>query len=315
MSRIHEEPVKGQPQQGGSAVTLGVFDGVHKGHQHLIQRLQASAVERSLTPVVVTFANHPRSVVRPEEPVVWLTTLEDRLSLLRATGVEHVVPATFTKELSLLSAEEFLEELWQGLHITHFVVGPDFAMGHDRDGTIPVLRELAVSHRFTMEVVEPLAVDGVPVNSTAIRQALAAGDVERAARYLDRPFHLSAEVVRGQGRGGAELGFPTVNLGLDSSQALPADGVYAGWLTAGTGRHQAAVSVGTQPTFAATGAPVVEAYLLDFKGDLYGEPARLEFAHWLRGQERYPNPEELVAQMDLDVADVRRLLAAPTGGS
>ncbi len=310
MSNLSEELSRGRPA-GATALTLGVFDGVHRGHQHLLERLQDAASQRGLIPAVVTFSNHPRSVLRPEEPLVWLTSLEDRLSLLRATGVGQVVPITFTKELSLLSAEEFLEELWGGLRITHFVVGPDFAMGHDRGGTIPVLRELAVSHRFSMEVVEPFTLEGAPVNSTAIRQALAGGEVERVADYLGRPFHLAGSVERGEGRGGAELGYATVNLRLDPSQAVPAHGVYAGWLTADGHRYKAAVSIGTRPTLYTDGREVVEAFLLDFEGDLYGQQVRLEFVGWLRGQERFPTVQELTAQMRRDVEEVRLLLAAP----
>ena len=316
MSKLSEELAKGRPA-GATALTLGVFDGVHRGHQHLLERLQDAASQRGLIPAVVTFANHPRSVLRPDEQVVWLTSLEDRLSLLRATGVGQVMPITFTKELSLLSAEEFLEELWAGLRITHFVVGPDFVMGHDREGTIPVLRELAASHRFSMEVVEPFTLEGTPVNSTAIRQALAGGEVQRVADLLGRRFHLSGSVERGEGRGGAELSYPTVNLRVDPSQAVPAHGVYAGWLDTGGHRHKAAVSIGTRPTLYTDGREVVEAFLLDFEGDLYGQQVRLEFASWLRGQERFPSAKEMVAQIRRDVEEVRRLLAAPTttGGS
>lgn len=306
VSKLHEELVKAQPQ-GGSAVTLGVFDGVHAGHRHLINHLQDAATERGLEPIVVTFINHPRSVVRPDESVVWLTTWEDRLSLLSATGT-RVAPVTFTEEVMKLSAEEFLEELWAGLHINHLVVGPDFAMGHEREGTVPVLKKLAISHNFTMEVVPALTLDNALVNSTAIRDALAGGELERASKYLGRHFHLAGEVIRGDGRGGSEFGYPTVNLGLGESQALPADGVYAGWAIVKNIRYKAAISVGVQPTFQMKNPTLVEAYIIDFDEDIYGEIVRLEFAQRLREQECYSDTAQLIAQMGLDVVEVNRII-------
>ncbi len=310
MTTLQEQLAQGRVQ-GATAVTLGVFDGVHLGHQHLIQHLRDVAEANSLVPVVLTFSNHPLSVLRPEEPLMWLTSLEDRLELLRATGVRHVLPITFTRELSLLTAEEFLLALQEHLRMECFVVGPDFVMGHNRQGTIPVLQGLALQHGFRLEYVEPLTAQGEPVNSTAVRHALADGDMERAARYLGRPFHLCGPVERGEGRGGAQLGFPTVNLNLHPQQAFPPEGVYAAWCHAAGRRYGAAVSIGTQPTFHANGRSlVVEAFILDFEGDLYGQQVRLEFVRRLRSQERYPDAEVLVAQMRRDVEETRRVLEA-----
>ena len=309
--RLQEELALGRVP-GATAVTLGVFDGVHLGHRHLIQRLQAVAARERLTPVVVTFSSHPVAVLRPEEPLVWLTSLEDRLSLLRAAGVQHVAPITFTHELSLLTAEEFLLALRERIQMACFVVGPDFVMGHQRQGTIPVLQGLARTHGFSLECVGPLTVEGATINSTAIRHSLAQGDLEQVTRYLGRPFHLSGMVERGEGRGAAQLGFPTVNLALHPQQAIPAEGVYAAWCSAGGRKYKAAASIGTRPTFHDDEQTLVEAFILDFDGDLYGQQVRLEFVGRLRSQERFPDAEALVAQMRRDVSEARRVLdAAP----
>ena len=307
MSSLHDELGTIGPL-GPTAVTVGVFDGVHRGHVHVIDRLRRSADTRGLTVVVLTFANHPLTVLRPETPLVLLSPFSERLALLRACGVEHVTAITFTRELSHWSAEQFVTALKTALDMRHLVIGPDFALGHGREGTIPVLTGLGERLGFTVEAVEPLLLDGTAVNSTAIREALGAGDLEWAARCLGRPFSLSAPVERGEGRGGATLGFPTANLALDDAQALPADGIYAAWLDADGVRHASAASVGTKPTFHEHGDRTVEAFVLDFEGDLYGKQVRLEFVRRLRGQERFEDAEALAARIRRDVEETRAVL-------
>ena len=292
-----------------AAVTFGVFDGVHLGHLHLMRQLRDDARERGLTPVIVTLSNHPISVLRPQVPLVLITSLRERLALLRAAGIEHVIPVTFTKELSLRTAEEFMRALCDCVGLRHFVAGPDFALGHDREGTLPVLASLGEKLGYTVRTADAFSLDGAPVRSTAVRQALSAGDIEGAERLLGRPFSLDGPVVEGEGRGEGLLGFPTANLGVGPLQALPADGIYATWLDADGERYPAATSIGIKPTFHEDGPRVVEAFVLDFAGDLYGRHVRIEFVKRLRDQERFAEVDALVAQMRRDVEATRVALA------
>ena len=294
-----------------SAVAFGVFDGVHLGHRHVIAALVRAAAERGLAPVAVTLANHPLSVLRPEAEVRMLTSLHERLSLLADSGVAAVVPLTFTQEVSLLTPREFMRCLRDCLGMAHFAAGPDVALGHNREGTLPLLTALGDELGYTIECVEQFTQDDGAVRSTAIRQALDAGDLARASRMLGRPFALDGPVVEGEGRGGGLLGYPTANVGVGPLQALPSDGVYAAWLLRGADRLPAAVSIGHKPTFHEGGPSVVEAFILDFDGDLYGEQVKLEFVERLRGQEKFDGPGELVAAMRGDVARTRDILALP----
>ncbi len=298
-----------------AAVAFGVFDGVHLGHRHVLATVVRAAEQRGLAPVAVTLANHPLSVLRPDVKVRMLTSLEERLSLLADSGVEAVVPVTFTKEVSLLTPREFMTGLRDCLGMAHFAAGPDVTLGHNREGTLPVLVALGDELDYTMESVEQLTLDGGPARSTAIRQALDAGDVARAARMLGRPFALEGPVVEGEHRGGGLLGYPTANIEAGPQQAVPADGVYAAWLRHGADRLPAAVSIGHKPTFHEGGPSVVEAFVLDFDGNLYGERVRLEFVERLRGQERFDGVDALVAAMRDDVARTRRILALPQEAS
>ena len=311
MSDLCDELRAGRPD-GASAVTFGVFDGVHLGHLHVLNKLRAAAGARGLTPVVVTLANHPLSVLRPEVPVVWLTTLDERMKLMRASGIEWVIPITFTHEISLYTPEEFMGYLCDCLGLRHFLVGPDFALGQGREGTLPVLTTLGAELGYGVEVAPAFDLEGVPVRSSTIRKALADGDLATVERLLGRPFALEGPVIEGERMGAGLLGFPTANLGLGPLQALPADGVYATWATVGGDRYAAATSVGIKPTFHADGPRVVESFVLDFDGDLYERRVRLEFVRRLRGQERFESVEALVEQMQRDVAETRTALdAAP----
>ena len=213
MAEVCKELEAGRPD-GPAALTFGVFDGVHLGHLHVVRQLRDDALERGLTPVIVTLSNHPVAVLRPQVPLVLITSLKERLALLRAAGVEHVIPITFTKELSLYTADEFMRALCDCVGLRHFVAGPDFALGHDREGTLPVLESLGAELGYTVRTADAFVLDGAPVRSTAVRQALSAGDIEGAARLLGRSFALDGPVVEGEGRGEGLLGFPTANLGL-----------------------------------------------------------------------------------------------------
>ena len=298
-----------------AAVAFGVFDGVHLGHRHVLATVVRTAEQRGLAPVAVTLANHPFSVLRPDVRLRMLTSLDERLGLLAETGVEAVVPVTFTKDVSLLTPREFMTALRDCLGMAYFAAGPDVTLGHNREGTLPVLTALGEELGYTMESVEQLTLDGEPARSTAIRQALDGGDVERAARMLGRPFSIHGPVVEGERRGGGLLGYPTANVGVGAQQALPADGVYAGWLLRGAERLPAAVSIGHKPTFHEGGPSVVEAFILDFDGNLYGETVKLEFVERLRGQERFDGVDALITAMREDVARTRHVLALPQEAS
>jgi riboflavin kinase/FMN adenylyltransferase len=290
-----------------------VFDGVHLGHLHVLDQLRASAAAAGLTPVVVTIANHPLSVLRPEVPLVMLTSLHERLDLLRASGIEHVIPITFTREVSVLTPEQFMRCMAECVGLRHLVVGPDFALGYEREGTIPVLSALGTDLGYTVEAASTFELEGVQVRSSTVRKALAAGDLDTAERILGRRFSLDGPVVEGEGRGVGLLGYPTANLGLGPLQALPSDGIYATWVTVEGVRYAGATSVGIKPTFHDDGPRVVESFVLDFQGDLYGKHARIEFVERLRDQERFDSVDALIEQIRQDVEQTRMVLDTAAG--
>jgi riboflavin kinase/FMN adenylyltransferase len=302
-----DELSEGRPS-GAVAATFGVFDGVHLGHRHLIETLVKTASERGMIPVVITLANHPLSVLRPALPVVLLTSLKERVELLLAAGAAHVIPITFTVDISHLSPEQFMRALCDCLGMRHMVVGPDFALGQDREGTLPVLDTLGTLLGYSMEVAGHFEDEGTSVRSSAVRKALASGDLATVERFLGRRFTLDGPVIEGEGRGSGLLGFPTVNVGLGPLQALPADGVYATWIEVNGERYASATSVGIKPTFHDDAPRVVESFILDYDGNLYGEPVRVEFVARLRGQEKFESIDELIKQMTLDVEETRTLL-------
>ena len=300
----------------GAAVTIGAYDGVHLGHQAVLRELRGRAAAAGLSTALVTFDRHPATVVRPESAPKLLTDLDQKLEVLAATGdVDTVVVVTFDAARSQEEPEEFVREvLVDGLQARIVVVGEDFHFGRRRRGNVELLRQLGARLGFEVVGLELVQVPGVPgvVSSTAIRAAVAAGDVAGASRLLGRPFELRGVVASGDRRG-RELGFPTANVRTDAQLLLPGEGVYAGWYERPSGEvHPAAIGVGRRPTFGdGTPAPVLEAYLLDFEGDLYGEAARVRFVRRLRDDVRFPSVEELVAQMGRDVDAARLVL---TGG-
>lgn len=300
-----------------SVVTIGAFDGVHLGHQAVIGEVRALAAERGLASAVVTFDRHPAAVVRPASAPPLLTDLDQRLELLGAAGVDLAVVVTFDKARSEERAEDFVTEVLVGRLATRIVVvGADFHFGHDRRGDVALLTRMG--RQLGFEVLG-LALRAEPggegageaVSSTRIRRLLAAGAVAEAARLLGRPHQVQGTVVRGDGRGGSLLGCPTANVSVHEDIALPADGIYAGLYRRLDGSVQhAAISVGRRPTFYCDAAPLVEAHLIDFEGDLYGEQASVAFVEHLRAERRFDSVEALAAQMSADVAEVRALMAA-----
>ncbi|HXG41601.1 MAG TPA: bifunctional riboflavin kinase/FAD synthetase [Dehalococcoidia bacterium] len=297
-----------------SAVTIGKFDGVHRGHQHLISWLVSRARRDGLAPVVITLHPNPLTVLRPGMPVTYLCTLEERLEMLRALGPERVGVLTFTSELALLSAREFVALLMETLRMRLLVGGPDMALGRDREGTMEVLSALGQEMGFRVEPAPMLREDGRKVGSSALREALAQGQMEEVARLLGRPYRLRGPVVRGAGRGRG-LGFPTANVAVAPDLALPAFGVYVTRALVDDRWLPSCTNVGVRPTFAdERPAVTVEAYILDYDGDLYGRSIALEFLHRLRDELKFTTVEELVAAMHGDVERTREYFAH-TGGT
>jgi riboflavin kinase/FMN adenylyltransferase len=304
------------PTQNGAAVTVGAYDGVHLGHRHVIAHLRELAGPRGLETVVVTFDRHPATIVRPESAPPTLTDLEQKLELLADSGVDRTVVIAFDRDRSDETAEDFVTSvLVAALGARLVVVGRDFHFGHGRKGDVGLLSEMGAAGGFEVEPIELIDVgtegDG-PVSSTRIRRLIADGDVAGAAALLGRPHQVRGPVEHGAGRGGRLLGFPTANVGVSPEIALPAPGVYAARFSwPGGDGHPAAISVGQPPSFEPDDdlVPLVEAFLLDFDGDLYGAPARVDFAAWLRPQLPFDDLDALVAQMDDDVVRTRDLLA------
>ncbi|WP_327032407.1 bifunctional riboflavin kinase/FAD synthetase [Micromonospora ureilytica] len=295
---------------GRSVVTIGVFDGVHKGHQATIGHTVARARELGVQSVVVTFDPHPAEVVRPGSHPAVLTEPARKAELIEALGVDVLCVVPFTPEFSRLPAEQFVHDiLVEHLHAALVVVGNNFRFGHRAAGDVALLERLGQTFGFGVEGNPLVAEAGTVFSSTYIRSCVDAGDVGAAAAALGRPHRVEGVVVRGDQRG-RELGFPTANLLCHRYTAVPADGVYAARLIR-RGQHDpllAAVSVGTNPTFSGRERRV-EAYALDFSGDLYGERLALDFVAHLRGQIRYDSIEPLIAQMNQDVERTRRVLA------
>jgi riboflavin kinase/FMN adenylyltransferase len=294
------------------AVTIGAYDGVHIGHRLLIERVKRVAAEQDLATAVVTFDRHPASVVRPESAPRLLTDLEQRLELLEDTGVDYALVIRFDRDRADESAEDFVREVLVGrLDTRAVVVGHDFHFGFQRRGNVAFLQDMGAEYGFDVTGLRLFGAGpgGQPVSSTRIRELLAAGAVTDAAALLGRPHQVRGIVTEGDRRG-RELGFPTANVALPASIVIPADGVYAGWYLRPDGAHRpAALSLGRRPTFYEEAElSLLEAHLLDFEGDLYGEEARVEFVAHLRGQVRFDSVDDLIEQMNRDVAVTREIL-------
>jgi riboflavin kinase / FMN adenylyltransferase len=302
---------------GSSVVTIGVFDGVHRGHQRIVSGAADAGADRGLPVVVITFDPHPAEVIHPGSHPPLLCTTRRRAQLLAGLGAEAVCVLPFTHEFSQLGPDEFVRAvLMDRLHARRVVVGENFRFGHRAAGDVALLAELGEKYDFSTEGVPLLADGGVTISSSGIRARLAAGDTVGARRDLGRPHRVEGVVVRGHQRGRA-LGFPTANLETPAHTAIPADGVYAGWLARldEEGHEQerwpAAISVGTNPTFDGR-ERTVEAYALDRDDlDLYGVHAGVDFAARLRGMVRFESAAALAVQMRRDVGEARTLIVGP----
>jgi len=292
-----------------------MFDGVHRGHRALLDRVAAEAAARGLPAGAVTFDRHPLEVLRPDARPPLLTTLDRKVDLLGAAGMDFVLVLPFTEELSQVTAEAFAGEvLLDGVGARAIVVGENFRFGHKAAGDPALLAELGRRRGVEVVAVPLHAGGGEAVSSTRIRAELARGDVRAAAASLGRAYAVEGVVVRGDGRGGRQLGIPTANLDMGDDLALPANGVYAGHLSeepSGSPRP-AATSVGVNPQFHTTGLRV-EAHVLDFDGDLLGRRVSVSFEHRLRDEAAFATVDDLVAQIHQDIRQARRLLWSGSG--
>jgi riboflavin kinase / FMN adenylyltransferase len=294
-------------------LTVGVFDGVHLGHKYLIARLVAAAKERHMQSGVITFRRHPREVLSPSLMLPRLTDPQQKVELLKQEGVDAVVVLSFDGEMSSISARDFVVLLQNKLRMKGLVVGPDFALGKNREGDIDTLRKMGQEMGFDITVVSPKRVSRAIVSSTAIRKAMAAGDVKKVNSMLGRPFSLIGRVVSGSHRGGSQLGFPTINLDVDANQALPPDGVYATRTHIDGKTYQSMTNVGTRPTFGGE-SRTIESHILDFQGDVYGHEARLDFIGRLRDEVKFESVDALKKQIAKDIVKGRAMLASEDYG-
>ncbi|GAC1415653.1 MAG: bifunctional riboflavin kinase/FAD synthetase [Actinomycetota bacterium] len=290
-----------------TCISIGVFDGVHKGHQMLMRRVIEKAREVDATPGVVTFDRHPLEIIAPGKEPALITTVQQRAEAMGEIGIDLVVILTFNDELRKLEPEDFVRKvLVESLGACHVVVGSNFRFGFNHAGTVQTLFELGERFGFGVDIFSLLG-GADAISSTLIRKQIAGGDVEKVAEELGRPFRVEGFVEHGAGRGKG-LGIPTANLKIAHNMALPKIGVYAGWLIIDGERHPAVVNVGLNPTFETRTVPVVEAHALDYDGDLYDKTLQLEFTHRLRDEMRFDGPEPLIEAIAGDIAKARTLL-------
>lgn len=290
-----------------SWLTIGVFDGVHLGHQEIIRNLTAGAHENGAPAVVLTFSPHPALVLAGVQ-IKCLSTPEERASLLTNLGVDVVITHPFDKDVANLSPEAFMGQIKRQLGLQKLLVGYDFALGRNRSGDIARLTEIGVTLGYDVLPVAPLQLEGRILSSTAIRQQIADGDVSGAAADLGRSYSVSGPIIRGDGRG-RTIGIPTANVDVLLDKAVPANGVYACWVTARGEKHKAVTNIGVRPTFT-TGevVPRVEAHLLDFDADLYDQTITVEFVERLRGEQKFSGIDALLAQIKLDIVRANEIL-------
>lgn len=288
-----------------SVVVIGVFDGVHKGHQLLLNRAKEIADGRSI--IALTFDPHPTTVFAPDRAPTMLTTLADRVELLKIHNADQVAVIKFNEKFAAMSPEDFVETvLVNQLHASTVIVGKNFTYGHKAAGNVDSLIKSGLIHNFTVDVQE-LRADTEVISSSRIRKLVVEGKVEEARTLLSRPHRLDGVVVHGEKRG-REIGYPTANLGNIEGQTIPADGIYAGWLTVGINFWPAAISIGTNPTFEGDRGRQVEAYALDQQGlDLYDKSASIEFGWYLRPTLKFDGLDELLVQMKKDCDRAREL--------
>jgi riboflavin kinase / FMN adenylyltransferase len=290
-----------------SWLTVGVFDGVHRGHQKIIKKLTAGAHANNASAVVLTFDPHPASVLAGRE-IRCLTLPDERAELLAQLGVDVVVTERFTRELSMVTAYDFMSRLMNQLGLKHLLIGYDFALGKGREGNATRLTEIGSELGYRAEVVSALSDESGVISSTEIRKLIEVGNVAEAARLLGHPYSLHGPVIHGDGRG-RTINVPTANIAYSSEKMIPAKGIYACWAYLNEQKYLAAINIGTNPTFTPDKeTPNVEAHLLDFRREIYGEDVRLEFVARLRDELKFDSVETLLEQIWKDVEMTRTIL-------
>lgn len=305
MERVHglPQPINSRP----TILTIGVFDGVHLGHQHLIKTVVKRAAMLDYQSAVLTFDPHPDIILHPGREHAYLTNLEERSSLIEALGVDLLIVLPFTHELMAWTAQEFMIRLCGAVAVRELWAGPDLAVGKRREGDLKRLTEIGQTLGYSTHAIDTFLLSGQQVRSTRIRELLRAGDIEAAAVLLDRIFEMRGEVIEGDKRG-RTIGFPTANIRIDPQHILPGDGVYVCYAIIHGERCGAVTNIGLRPTFGGK-LRRFESYILDFSGDLYGEQLRIQFLRRLRGEMKYNSVSELVHQITDDVAVTRAYLA------
>ncbi len=303
-----EEELAGLVPRKEMVLTIGVFDGVHLGHKRLLSELIKQAKRYGLTSGVVTFKQHPQGLLSPQSSPPLLTNLAQKIRLFKDEGVDVVIPLTFTLELAQTGARQFISLLQKYLKMRGLVLGPDSSLGRNQEGSVDVLCNLSKSMNFKLAVVPQVKVCGEVVSSTAIRKALAEGDIKKANLMLGRYFSIEGYIITGTGRG-TELGFPTANLDMESERALPSDGVYASWAHIDNRRYQSVTNVGRRPTFG-DGERSVEVHIIYFEGDLYRQRVKIDIIHRLRDEKRFSTTGALQKQIK---DDVRQAVSILTG--
>jgi riboflavin kinase/FMN adenylyltransferase len=296
-------------------LAIGVFDGVHRGHQHMMHLLTSGARAESAPAVVLTFEPHPAVVLGKQTGFKWLSPPDERSALLQAQGVEHIVVQHFDRAFAARSARDFMQDLSRQLGLRHLLVGQDFALGRDRQGDVPFLTQLGEELGYTLQALEPVSdPDGV-ISSTRIRQHIRTGQVAEASQALGHFYALIGEVVHGDGRG-RTIQIPTANLDLPDDKLIPTNGVYACWAWVDGIRKAAVTNIGTRPTFTIGEQTLhVETHILDHGEEIYGKVLNLEFVARLRAEQRFPSVEALVGQIQADIATTRKMLTGKETGN
>jgi len=290
-------------------VTIGNFDGVHRGHQLLFERVAQQAARDKGLSAAITFDPHPLEVLRPQG-IKLINTTEQKVELIRQTGIDILLILPFTRELAATPAADFIDEITKAFPMRELVVGYDYAFGRGREGDIPFLKEQGQKKGFTVTVIDALTIDGEIVSSTRIRKLVSQGRMRDVARLMGRPYQIRGEVKVGQKRGGAEIGFPTANLHISPDDLCPRHGVYVVQVTYGGRCYGGVMNIGKNPTFDRGSDPTImaETHIFDFNQDIYGQPIKINFLRYLRGERRFNGIAELSAQIARDVEEAKKVL-------
>jgi riboflavin kinase / FMN adenylyltransferase len=297
-----EQELAVQSSEKDTVLTIGVFDGVHAGHKHLLDKVKEQAKKLGALSAVVTFSQHPEELISPGKEMPYLTSLSERISRLKKHGIDLVIVLSFNQELANIAADEFIRLLIKYLRVRAFIIGPDFACGKNRMGDAEFRKKVG----YTVTVVQPKIMKGEVISSTLIRQALALGDMQRVRNLAGHYFSLAGPVVTGFGRGKV-LGFPTANIDVDKKQALPPDGVYATIAYIDERKYFALSNIGVRPTFE-NGQRSIEVFLLDYEGNLYGKEMKIELVERLRPEIKFASADDLKKQINEDIKKGKEIL-------